>query len=320
MCMRHTALEWLGFLGLILAMLALDLGVLRRRDHAVRPGEALGWSAAWVSLALAFGGYVWARFGSEAGLEYLTGYLIEKSLSVDNLLVFVVVFGALGIPALHQHRVLFWGILSALVLRGAMIAAGAALLDRLHGVIYAFSGLLILTGAKLLLARGAVARPEESAAFRLLRRAIPATPGLEGRAFLVRRGGAWLATPLFLALVLIEVSDVLFAVDSIPAVFAVTRDPYVVFTSNVFAILGLRSLYFLLAGWVVRFTYLRPSLALVLVFVGVKMALSDVVSLHAAASLGVTAAILGAGVVASLVRSRRAAPPADAPPRQREAT
>jgi tellurite resistance protein TerC len=305
--MEHGVWEWAGFLGFVLAMLALDLGVFNRKDHVVRPREALGWSVVWVTLALAFGAFVWMRHGSESGLQYLTGYVIEKSLSVDNIFVFVVIFGALGIPPLYQHRVLFWGILSALVLRGAMIAAGAALLHRFHWVIYVFGGFLVLTGAKLLFAGGSVPHPEKSAAFRLLQRIVPATPRLDGNHFFTRENGRRLATPLFFALALIEVTDVIFAVDSIPAIFAVTEDPFIVFTSNIFAILGLRSLYFLLAGFVEKFTYLKPSLAFVLVFVGAKMAAVDVVKVHPAVSLAVIVAILATGVVASLVKARRAA-------------
>jgi tellurite resistance protein TerC len=304
--MEHGIWEWAGFLGFVLAMLALDLGVFNRRDHVIRPREALGWSALWVVLALAFGGLVWFRHGSAPGLEYLTGYVIEKSLSVDNIFVFAVIFGALGIPPLYQHRVLFWGIVSALVLRGAMIAGGAALLHRFHAVIYVLGGFLVLTGVKLLIARGHVSHPERSAVFRALRRLVPATPRLEGNRFLVIENGRRLATPLFFALALIELTDVIFAVDSIPAIFAVTSDPYIVFTSNIFAILGLRSLYFLVAGMVERFTYLKPSLALVLMFVGAKMALVDVIDIHPGASLGVIVAILAGGAVASVVRARKA--------------
>jgi tellurite resistance protein TerC len=304
--MDHGIWEWAGFLGFVLAMLALDLGVFNRRDHVVRPREALGWSALWVVLALAFGGLVWLRHGSAPGLEYLTGYVIEKSLSVDNIFVFAVIFGALGIPPLYQHRVLFWGIVSALVLRGAMIAGGAALLHRFHAVIYLLGGFLVLTGIKLLVTRGNASHPERSAVFRALRRLVPATPRLEGNRFLVIENGKRLATPLFFALALIELTDVVFAVDSIPAIFAVTSDPYIVFTSNIFAILGLRSLYFLVAGLVERFTYLKPSLALVLMFVGAKMALADVVDIHPGASLGVIAAILAGGAVASILRARKA--------------
>jgi tellurite resistance protein TerC len=260
-----------------------------------------------VALALAFGGYVWLRHGSEPGLQFLTGYVIEKSLSVDNIFVFVVIFGALGIPPIYQHRVLFWGILSALLLRGAMIAAGSALLHRFHWIIYVFGAFLVLTGVKLLLARGAAEHPEKSPVFRFLRRIVPASPRLDGNHFFTRENGKWLATPLFFALALVEVTDVIFAVDSIPAIFAVTSDPYIVFTSNVFAILGLRSLYFLLAGFVEKFTYLKPSLAFVLVFVGAKMALVDVVKIHAGASLAVIVSILAVGVIASVLRNRRVA-------------
>ncbi len=300
-------LEWTAFLGFVLLMLALDLGVFNRKDHVVGPKEALGWSVLWISLALAFGGWVWLRHGDEAGLQYLTGYVIEKSLSVDNIFVFVVIFGALGIPPIFQHRVLFWGILSALLMRGAMIGAGAVLLARFHWIIYVFGGFLVLTGVKLLLVRGAASNPADSAVFRLLRKVIPASPELDGNHFFTKVDGRWLATPLFFALALIEVTDVIFAVDSIPAIFAVTSDPYIVFTSNVFAILGLRSLYFLLASFVEKFTYLKPSLAFVLVFVGTKMALVDVVKIHAAVSLGVVCAILTVGVVASVLKNRRVA-------------
>jgi len=303
--MEHGILEYSAFLAFVLAMLALDLGVFNRKDHVVGPREALSWSVLWVSLALAFGGYMWIRFGSEQGLQYLTGYVIEKSLSVDNIFVFVVIFGALGIPPIYQHRVLFWGILSALVLRGAMIAAGAALLSRFHWIIYVFGAFLVLTGVKLLLARGAADHPEKSAFFRFLQRFVPASPRLDGNHFFTKENGKWLATPLFFALALIEVTDVIFAVDSIPAIFAVTSDPYIVFTSNVFAILGLRSLYFLLASYVEKFTYLKPSLAFVLLFVGGKMALIDVVKIHAAASLAVVLSILAVGILASAIRNRR---------------
>jgi tellurite resistance protein TerC len=306
--LEHTILEWSAFLALVLTMLALDLGVFNRKDHVVGPREALGWSFLWVSLALAFGGYVWFRHGSEFGLQYLTGYVIEKSLSVDNIFVFVVIFGALGIPPIYQHRVLFWGILSALVMRGAMIGAGAALLQRFHWIIYVFGAFLVLTGVKLLLARGTASHPEKSAVFQFLRRVVPASPHLDGNHFFTKANGKWLANPLFFALALIEVTDVIFAVDSIPAIFAVTSDPYIVFTSNVFAILGLRSLYFLLASFVEKFTYLKPSLAFVLMFVGTKMALVDVVKVHAGVSLAVVLGILAVGIVASIIRNRRDAP------------
>jgi len=302
--MEHGMLEWLAFGGFVLVMLALDLGVFNRKDHVIGPREALGWSALWVALALAFGGYVWMRHGATPGLEYFTGYVIEKSLSVDNIFVFVVIFGALGIPPLYQHRVLFWGILTALLLRGAMIAAGAALLERFHWIIYVFGGFLVLTGVKLFLARGAAPSPEQSGLFRLLKRWVPSTPRLDGNKFFTLENGKRVATPLFFALALIELTDVVFAVDSIPAIFAVTKDPYIVFTSNIFAILGLRSLYFLLASFIERFTYLKPSLAVVLVFVGLKMALVDFVKVHPAVSLGVIVTILATGVIASIWATR----------------
>ncbi|HSN91720.1 MAG TPA: TerC family protein [Anaeromyxobacteraceae bacterium] len=311
--MDHGFLEWAAFGAIVLVMLALDLGVFHRKDHVVRPREALVWSSVWVALALAFGAYVWARHGATSGIEYLTGYVIEKSLSVDNIFVFVVIFGALGIPALYQHRVLFWGILTALVLRGAMIAGGAALLSRFHWVVYLFGAFLVLTGVKLLLARGSVSHPEKSALFRLLKRVVPASPRLDGNRFFTVENGRRVATPLFFALALIEFTDVVFAVDSIPAIFAVTQDPFIVFTSNIFAILGLRSLYFLLATFVERFTYLKPSLAIVLVFVGTKMGLVDVVKIHPAVSLAVIVAILAAGVVASAAAARRVSSAASAP-------
>jgi tellurite resistance protein TerC len=300
---------WVGFLAFVLAMLALDLGVLNRKDHVIRPREALAWSAAWVALALAFGAFVWARWGSELALQYLTGYVIEESLSVDNMFVFVVIFGALGIPAIYQHRVLFWGIVSALALRGVMIAGGTVLLHRFHWIIYVFGAFLLITGIKLLVVREHAPHPEQSAWFRALRRVVPATPRFDGHRFFTVENGKRLATPLFFALALIEVSDVIFAVDSIPAVFAVTQEPFIVFTSNIFAILGLRSLYFVLAGFVERFTYLKPSLALVLVFVGAKMIAANVVKLHPAVSLAIVLGILAIGVVASLVRARRGPSP-----------
>ena len=303
---EHGSLEWLLFLGIVVGLLAIDLG-LNRKDHVMRPREALAWSGFWIALGLLFGAAVWRLHGSEAGLAYLTGYVIEKSLSVDNVFVFVVIFGALAIPPLYQRRVLFWGILSALVLRGAMIAGGAALLDRFHWVIYVFGAFLLMTGAKLLFSREAAPHPERSGAFRLLRRVVPATPRLDGNHFFTVENGRRLATPLFFALALIELSDVLFAVDSIPAIFAVTTDPFIVFTSNVFAILGLRSLYFVLATFVDRFTYLKPSLALVLLFVGGKMVLASFVKVNAGVSLAVVVGILTTGVVASVVRARREA-------------
>jgi len=295
---------WLGFLAFVLAMLALDLGVFHRKAHVIGFKEAAGWSVVWVTLALGFNALVTWRFGSERGLEFLTGYLIEKSLSVDNIFVFVVVFGALGIPPLYQHRVLFWGILSALVLRAAMIFAGSAMLARFHWLIYVFGVFLVLTGIKLFLQRGKQERPEDSWAMRTARRFIPSTPRLDGDRFFTRENGRRLATPLFMALLLVEVTDVIFAVDSIPAIFAITSDPFIVFTSNIFAILGLRSLFFLLGGLVDRFVYLKVGLAAVLVFVGVKMTIVNLYKIPAFGSLLVILSILAVSVLASLARRR----------------
>jgi TerC family integral membrane protein len=299
---------WLGFVVFVLGMLALDLGVFHRKAHVIGFKEALGWSVVWVSLALVFNAFVAWRFGSERGLEFLTGYLIEKSLSVDNIFVFVVIFAALGIPPIHQHRVLFWGILSALILRAAMILAGAALITRFHWLIYVFGAFLVLTGVKLYLQRGKEAHPEDGWAMRTARRLIPSSTRLDGGRFFTRMDGRRVATPLFMALLLVEVTDVIFAVDSIPAIFAITSDPFLVFTSNIFAILGLRSLFFLLGGLVERFRYLKVGLAGVLVFVGAKMTLVDVYAIPPAASLVIVLLILGLSVVASLRRpaARRA--------------
>ena len=296
---------WIGFVAFVLAMLAVDLGIFHKKSHVVGVKEALVWSAVWIGLALTFNLGVWVLFGPERGVEFLTGYLIEKSLSIDNIFVFVIIFAALGIPAVHQHRVLFWGIVSALVMRAAMIFGGAALLAKFHWLIYVFGGFLILTGIKMFVQRGKEEHPEEGWGLKLARRLIPTSQKPDGEKFFTRENGKWVATPLFMALVLVELTDVIFAVDSIPAIFAITRDPFVVFTSNIFAILGLRSLFFLLAGVVDKFRYLKVGLAGVLVFVGAKMALVDFVKLPPVASLGVIATILGASVVASLVASRR---------------
>jgi tellurite resistance protein TerC len=296
---------WSGFVAFVLVMLALDLGVFHREAREVRFREALGWSAVWVALALLFNGFVAWRFGAQAGLEFLTGYLIEKSLSVDNIFVFLVIFSGLRIPLQYQHRVLFWGILTALVLRAVMILAGAALLARFHWLVYVFGAFLIFTGVKLFRNRGREEHPEEGALMRLVRRWLPSTPRLHGERFFVREGGRWFATPLCMALIMVEVTDVIFAVDSIPAIFAVTTDPFIVFTSNIFAILGLRSLFFLVAGLVSKFVYLKVGLAAVLVFVGAKMALVDFVKIPALVSLAVVVALLGGAMAASWWVARR---------------
>jgi tellurite resistance protein TerC len=295
---------WGGFIAFVLAMLALDLGVFHRHSHVVKFKEALTWSAVWVGLALLFNVGIWWKFGTEPGVQFLTGYLIEKSLSVDNIFVFVIIFSALRIPALYQHRVLFWGILSALVLRAVMIFAGVAMLQRFHWLIYVFGAFLIITGIKLFLNRNQEEHPENSAAMRWARRVIPSTDKFDGHHFFTVENGRRLATPLFMALLLVEVTDVIFALDSIPAIFAITQDPFIVFTSNIFAILGLRSLFFLLAGMVEKFSYLKVGLSAVLVFVGAKMTLVDVVKVPAFVSLGVIALLIGGSVVLSLLKAR----------------
>ncbi len=298
---------WLAFNAFVLAMLALDLGVFHRKAHEVSLKEAGIWSAVWIALALAFnaGLYLWK--GQEPALQFLAGYLIEKSLSVDNIFVFVLIFSYFAVPTAYQHRVLFWGILGALLMRGIFIAVGSALLTSFHWIIYVFGAFLVVTGVKMALVRSDGLHPEKSPLVRLARKLIPVTGEYHGQNFVVRKDGRWWATPLLLVLLMVESTDVVFAVDSIPAIFAITSDPFIVYTSNVFAILGLRSLYFLLAGVVGKFHYLKLGLSVVLVFVGVKMLLTDVANVPIGVSLGVIAGVIAASVVLSIVRSRRLA-------------
>jgi tellurite resistance protein TerC len=302
---------WAVFIGFVLVMLALDLGVFHRKSHTVSFKEAAVWSAVWVALSLLFSGWIFLDLGTQAGTEYLTGYVIEKSLSIDNIFVFVMIFGALGIPNIHQHRVLFWGILTALVLRALMIFAGAAAIERFHWLIYVFGGFLVLTGVKMFFTRNKTEDTAESGLMRFVRKVIPSTTRYDGSRFITKeeRGGRLrrVATPLMLALILVEISDVIFAVDSIPAIFAITTDPFIVFTSNIFAILGLRSLYFLLAGMVDRFRYLKIGLAAVLTFVGVKMLIMDFIKIPPVVSLAVILVMLGASIWFSMVATRREA-------------
>jgi tellurite resistance protein TerC len=309
-----TPALWAGFILFVVAMLALDLGVFHRKAHAVGFREALSWSVVWVSLALLFNAAVWWFFGAQKGVEFLTGYLIEKSLSVDNIFVFVVIFAALRIPSEYQHRVLFWGILSALVMRAVMIFAGAAMIARFHWLIYVFGVFLILTGIKLFFQSGKEAAPQESWAMRLVRRVVPSTERFDGSRFFTMENGRRVATPLLMALILVEITDVIFAVDSIPAIFAITLDPFIVFTSNIFAILGLRSLYFLMAGLVDKFRYLKVGLAAVLVFVGVKMTIVDLYKIPPAWSLVIVLTLLGASIAASLLVARNDSPGGGATP------
>ena len=303
---------WAGFIGFVLVMLAVDLGVFNRRAHEIRMREALIWSLVWISLSLLFGAWIWRHFGAVRGLEFFTGYLLEKALSVDNLFVFIVLFSYFAVPVKLQHRVLFWGILGALVMRAIFIVTGAALIHRFHWIIFVFGAFLVFTGIKLLLHRGGQMHPERNPVFRIFRRLVPLTTDYRGARFFVKEGGRWLATPLLMVLVVVEATDIVFAVDSIPAIFAITTDPFIVFTSNIFAILGLRALYFLLAGMMGRFRYLKVGLGLVLVFVGIKMLLADAVELPVVVSLGVIATLLGGSIAASLLRSAPERP--DGPP------
>jgi len=298
---------WAATVGAIGAMLALDLLVLHRDAHEVSMREAALTSAMWVALGVLFGVGVWLVAGGEHAGEYFAGYLIEKSLSVDNIFVFALIFGYFAVPAKYQHRVLFWGVVGALVMRAGFIAAGATLLDRFSWTVYVFGAFLVVTGVRMARQRDEDVDPSRNPILRLLRRRVPMTDGYEGQRFLVRRPGRSLATPLLAVLVVVETTDVVFAVDSIPAIFAVTDEPFLIFTSNAFAILGLRALYFLLAGMITRFAYLKLGLAAVLAFVGVKLLLTHVVHVPIWLSLGVIAAVLGIALVASLVR-----PPKDA--------
>jgi tellurite resistance protein TerC len=303
---------WAGFLALILGLLSLDLGVFNRRAHAPSVREALGWSAVWVALAAAFGGWIGRSMGTGAMLEFYAGYLVEQALSVDNLFVFILIFGYFKIPEALQHRVLFWGILGALVLRGAMIALGAAMLAQFHWIIYLFGAFLVFTGIKMAVGGDTEVEPEANPVIRLLRRLLPITTQFHGEQFFVREAVAagaplrWVATPLFVVLALVETTDVVFAVDSIPAVFGVTRQPFIVFTSNVFAILGLRSLYFVLTNVMGRFHLLKYGLSVVLTFVGAKMLVAETIPIGTGLSLVVVIAVLGASVLLSLVVPQKA--------------
>jgi tellurite resistance protein TerC len=295
---------WIGFSLFVVAMLALDLGVFHRHSHVVRVREALTWSVVWVALALLFNAGIYFKFGKEPALEFLAGYLIEKSLSVDNVFIFIILFSAFAVPRALQHRVLFWGVIGALVMRAAFIGAGAALLERFHWVIYVFGGILVLTAIKLFAEKGETTDPTRNPLYRFAARHIRSVPEYDGQKFFTIRNGKRYATPLFLVVIAIEISDLVFAIDSIPAIFAVTNNPFIVYTSNVFAILGLRALYFVLADVVEKFTYIKPALAVILGFVGVKMLLMDVYKIPISVSLGVIALTLLIAILASMVRAR----------------
>jgi tellurite resistance protein TerC len=302
--MQTIGTPWLyALFGLILVVsLALDLGVLHRKAHSISLREAALSSAAWVALACAFGGFLWWRAGSEVGLQYFTGYVIEKALSIDNLFVLMVVMSFFAVPKEQQHRLLFFGIFGALVMRGLFVFVGAELLAHFSWVMYVFGALLVFTGFKMVKSHDDQ-DPAKSIVYRLLSRVVPSTPKYHGGRFTVVEAGKRMATPLLMALLMIEGSDVVFAVDSIPAVFAITRDPFIVFTSNLFAVLGLRALYFLIAGMLSKFRYLKYGLAGVLVFVGAKMLAAQHLHVPVGISLGVIGALLGAAIAVSAVRS-----------------
>jgi tellurite resistance protein TerC len=300
---------WVVFALFLAGMLALDLGVFHRKAHAVRFREAAAWSAVWVTLSLLFAAGVYAYEGPETALEFLTGYLVEYSLSVDNIFVIAMIFSYFAIPASYQHRVLFWGVLGALIMRAVFIGLGAYVLERWDWVVYAFGALLLVTGIKMALREDKTYDGEQDPVVRWARRVIPLTTRYDGQRFWTLENGKRVATPLFLVLLLVEFTDLVFAVDSIPAIFAITTDPFVVFTSNAFAILGLRSMYFLLAGVMHRFVYLRYGLAAILVFVGMKMLLIDLWHVPTPLSLAVIGGLLALSVTASLWRSRRIADP-----------
>lgn len=297
-----SLLPWVLFVAFVLVMLALDLGLLQRRPHEPTFREALSWTAVWVALASVFGGWLAVTRGANASADFFTGYVIELSLSMDNVFIFIVIFRGLNIPREMQHRVLFWGVLTALVLRGAMILGGAALVSRYTWVLYGFGAFLLWVGIRMLRPEAHAEPEKEGRLLAFLRRRLRLTT-FDGSRFWTRADGRLAGTPLMLALIMVELSDVVFAIDSIPAIFAVTRDPYLVFTANVFAILGLRSLFFVLSGMLDRFRYLRLGLALVLMFVGAKLLLLDVLHIPSAVSLSVVATVLGGTIALSWFRS-----------------
>jgi tellurite resistance protein TerC len=296
-----TPLLWVGFTMFVLGMLALDLGVFHRKAHVISLREAFVWSTVWVALACLFGVGIWQYFGAELGKQYFAGYLIEKALSVDNLFVILVVMGFFAVPKENQHKVLFWGVLGALLMRAVFIFAGAALLVRFHWMMYGFGALLVWSAVKLLLQKEEEINPERNFLVRTYRRFFQATPHYVGSAFFVREEGVLKATPLFLTVLAVEAVDLLFAVDSVPAVFAVTTDPFIVYTSNIFAILGLRSLFFLLSGVMDKFHLLKYGLSLILLFVGAKMLLVNVYKIPIDVSLAAIGGTLVLSVAASLL-------------------
>jgi tellurite resistance protein TerC len=314
--MPMTFWLWGGFIAIVLVMLALDLGVFHKEDHEVSTREALTWTGIWIGCSLVFNVAVYFIYenhwlgvsgapGKTAAVEFLTGYLIEKSLSLDNIFVIALIFTYFRVPGIYQHRVLFWGVLGALLMRGVMIGAGAALIKNFQWMVYVFGGFLIITAIRMLFSKEENIDPNNNVLVKLVKRFFLVSPQLDGHNFLTRIDGKRAITPLFLVLIVVESSDVLFAVDSIPAIFAVTEDPFIVFTSNIFAILGLRSLYFALASLLDKFRYLKQSLVFVLAYVGAKMCLSHTYHVPAGFSLGIILSILGVGVIASIAARKK---------------
>lgn len=299
-----TPTLWIGFTLFVFALLALDLGVFHRKAHAISIREAAGWSIFWILLSLGFNLLIYHFFGTAKALEFLTGYLIEKSLSVDNIFVFLVILNYFSVAPAYQHRVLFWGILGALISRFIFIMSGAWLLHTFHWVEYLFGAFLVFTGIRLFRENEVEVHPEKNLALRIFKRFIPTATDYQGPALWIRQGAKWVATPLFLVLIVVEATDIVFAVDSIPAIFGITHDPFIVYTSNIFAILGLRALYFLLAGIMRKFEYLNEGLAGVLVFVGAKMLIADYFPIPIGWSLAVVGGILTVAFAASLIRKR----------------
>ena len=303
-----TPLFWTLFVTVILFLLSLDLGVFHRHAHAVKVKEATIWSIVWILLSTSFGIWVYVTFGKQYGLEFFTGYVIEYALSVDNVFVFIIIFSYFNVPSKLHHRVLFWGILSALIMRATFILAGAALISAFHWVIYIFGAFLVFTGIKILRQGDAEVEPERNPAVKLFRKIVPMTPGYGSERFFVKQAGKFLATPLALVLVTVEVTDLVFATDSIPAIFGVTKDPFIVYTSNVCAILGLRSMYFLLSAVIRRFAYLGTGLGIVLMFIGLKMLISGVYVIPIELSLLIVALILAGSILFSVLFPKNETP------------
>lgn len=303
--MTAQLMPWILFTLFIIAMLALDLGVFNRKDHEVSVKEGLAWSGVWIALALAFNVVVYFWKGQEVAIQFFTGYVVEKSLSIDNIFVFLQVFAYFSVPVIYQHKILFWGVLGAIIMRAVFILVGVALITKFHWIIYVFGTFLIFTGVKMAFGKDKEVHPEKNPLIKLLRRFVPITGDYDGGTFFVKRNGMVLATPLALVLLVIETTDVIFAVDSIPAILAITTDPFIVYSSNLFAIMGLRSLFFALSGIIKRFHHIHYGLAAILAFVGAKMLVSDFYKLPSSAALVTVAAILTLSMIASVLWPER---------------